>query len=279
MWTHDETQFLLKNYRELGANKCAEVLSNKTKKAIINKASRLGLKSEVKKSALTSYISWLKISEFELLEPFTKTSDLLLHRHKLCAYEWKVRPNNLSKGQGCPNCSKLSQYTNESYALKLIHTQFEALEDIKGVEAKILHRHKVCGNEWLVRPKDILRGQNCPKCSKNNYSKISIEWLNSLHNSNILHAENGGEQIISGFKVDGYDPTTNTVYEFHGDAFHGNLDVYPPDYTCHPFDKSITADELFQKTFDKMDKISKVANLVYIWESDFKKGLEYVRFT
>lgn len=56
-------------------------------------------------------------------------------------------------------------------------------------------------------------------------------------------------------------------------------DETPPDYTCHPFDKSITADELFQKTFDKMDKISKVANLVYIWESDFKKGLEYVRFT
>ena len=51
MWTHDETQFLLQNYRELGANKCSLVLTNKSKSAIINKASRLGLKSEVKKSA------------------------------------------------------------------------------------------------------------------------------------------------------------------------------------------------------------------------------------
>ena len=279
MWTHDETQFLLENYRQIGANKCALILTNKSKGAIINKASRLGLKSGVKKSARESYNTWLSLSEFELLESFTKTSDLLLHKHKTCGYEWKVRPNNIIKGQGCPNCGKPSKYTQAKYVSKLLDTEFTVLESINGVDKKILHEHIVCGHKWKVRPSDILRGQNCPKCSKNNYSKISIEWIHSFNNPNILHAENGGEQIIAGFKVDGYDPSTNMVYEFHGDAYHGNLDVYSPDEFCHPFDKTKTADSLFQDTFERMNKIAEYSDITYIWENDYKKGLDSVRFT
>ena len=48
------------------------------------------------------------------------------------------------------------------------------------------------------------------------YSKQSISWLNSLGNPNIKHALNGGEQIICGAKVDGFDEKTNTVYQYHG---------------------------------------------------------------
>ena len=219
------------------------------------------------------------MSDFELLETFTKTSDLLLHRHKVCGHEWRVRPNNLMKGQGCPSCGKPSKYNQITYESRLLDTEFIVLEPINGVGQKILHEHKICGHIWKARPSDILRGQNCPKCSKNNYSRISIEWLKSFSNPNILHAENGGEQIIAGFRVDGYDPITNTVYEFHGDAYHGNLEIYAPDAFCHPFDKTKTADSLFQETFERMNKIAKYANIIYIWENDYKKGLDSVRFT
>lgn len=279
MWTHDDTQFLIENYRELGANKCSEIL-NRTKTSVRNKASRLGLKSEVKKSGKDKYLVWLNTSEFELVEEFNLTSTPTLHRHIVCGYEWKVRPNNLmTKASSCPNCGKLSKHTDETYLQRLNDTGFEVLEPIEGVNQKILHKHTVCGHEWLVRPSDILSGQNCPKCSKRNYSKIAIEWLNSFNNPNILHAENGGEQSIAGYKVDGYDPFTNTVYEFHGDAYHGNLELYNPEDTCHPFDKTTTADQLFDKTAEKMIDLSKLANVIYIWESDYKRGFKYEQFT
>ena len=37
----------------------------------------------------------------------------------------------------------------------------------------------------------------------------------------IRHALNGGEQKVCGHYVDGYDPETKTVYEFHGCYWHG----------------------------------------------------------
>lgn len=49
------------------------------------------------------------------------------------------------------------------------------------------------------------------------YSKKSIAWIESLQNPNIVHAMKGGGEVkICGAKVDGYDPTTPTVYQYHG---------------------------------------------------------------
>ncbi len=193
MWTLDETQFLLDNYYTLGANKCSEAL-NKTKISVRNKASRLGLKSGVKKSGKDSYLAFLSGTDFQLLETFTMSSDLLLHEHKICGHKWKVRPNNIQKGQGCPGCGKVAKLSDEQYTERLLNTTFRHLTPYLRSDTKIMHKHTVCGYEWEVRPHDILSGQNCPKCSKRNYSSIAIEWLNSFNNPNILHAENGGKK-------------------------------------------------------------------------------------
>lgn len=70
--------------------------------------------------------------------------------------------------------------------------------------------------------------------------------------------------------VDGYDPTTNTVYEFHGDFWHGNPEVYDSD-KMNPLVKK-TFGQLYQRTLDKDNLIrSHGYNLVIIWESDWKK--------
>ena len=55
---------------------------------------------------------------------------------------------------------------------------------------------------------------------KEQYSKISISWLESLPNaSNIQTAIRGGEEKICGARVDGYDPVNRIVYQFHGYVF------------------------------------------------------------
>ena len=54
------------------------------------------------------------------------------------------------------------------------------------------------------------------------FSKESIQWLKTLPEyENIRHGLNGGEVKILGRKVDGYDSTTNTVYQFYGCFWHG----------------------------------------------------------
>jgi len=67
----------------------------------------------------------------------------------------------------------------------------------------------------------------CIKCAKIGYSKVAIEWMESIMDENniyIQHAENNGEHILDNTKirVDGYCHETNTVYEFHGDYWHGH---------------------------------------------------------
>ncbi|KAK7580532.1 hypothetical protein V9T40_001161 [Parthenolecanium corni] len=53
------------------------------------------------------------------------------------------------------------------------------------------------------------------------YSKQAMAWLYSLQNDSIKHALNGGEQIICGAPVDGYDPVIRVIYQFHGCYWHG----------------------------------------------------------
>ena len=73
------------------------------------------------------------------------------------------------------------------------------------------------------------------------------------------------------FKTDGYDPKTNTIYEFLGDYWHGNPKV-------HDFDKvnvknGFSFKELNQKTFERFDEIKKLGyNIKYIWENDYNKN-------
>jgi hypothetical protein len=280
LWTLDDTQFLLDNYHSFGLNKCAEIL-NKTKGSVKCKASRLGLKSSSTKSAIAkeSYLKYLIVeTKFELLEPYILSNVKVLHKHLICGHIWKVSPNNIRKGQGCPGCGKAAKLSNQQYVNRISYTNFRALSPYSGSETKILHKHILCEHEWLVRPHDILQGQNCPKCSKNNYSKVAINWLNSFNNKDILHAENGGEYSIAGLKVDGYDPKMNTAYEFHGDVYHGNLEIFNENDFCHPFNKTITAGELWENTFNKMLKVSKEASVIYIWEKEYRDGKTFSRF-
>ena len=67
-----------------------------------------------------------------------------------------------------------------------------------------------------------------------NFSKISIMWLNYLSNgNNIKHALNGGEKELTigdkTYKVDGFCKETNTVHEFYGCFWHGCPNCYKPN--------------------------------------------------
>jgi len=114
-------------------------------------------------------------------------------------------------------------------------------------------------------------GSGCPKCVSS-ISYISSRWLDSLGvPDDKKHRE--VTKLIPGrkFRVDGFIPETNTVYEFYGDDVHGNPRLYNLD------DKNrfgITYRDAYQKTVDR-EKIFKEAGfgLVTIWESDFRRQL------
>jgi len=106
------------------------------------------------------------------------------------------------------------------------------------------------------------------------YSKQSISWINSFGNPNIKHALNGGEQIICGAKVDGFDKETNTVYQYHGCFWHGCRKCFSED-TINNVNKEEMGD-LYEKTKERSNQIREARyNLVEMWECKWIKSPEY----
>lgn len=123
-------------------------------------------------------------------------------------------------------------------------------------------------------PDNHLSGrQGCNKCSKRGYSKSQIHWLNFVskyNNINIQHAENGNEyKITSKLSADGFCKETNTIYEFHGDLWHGNPKIFNPEEVSY---FGIKYGDLYKKTVDRENKIKKMGYIVIsMWESEWNK--------
>lgn len=68
------------------------------------------------------------------------------------------------------------------------------------------------------------------------------------------------------FNVDGFEPTTKTVYEFLGDYFHG-----------HPITRP--NNKLFTETNNRFIKLKQLGySVAYCWENDFKTDKKFIRY-
>ena len=119
---------------------------------------------------------------------------------------------------------------------------------------------------------NYLKKLEIPIRSYYHYSYKCIQWLESVmqsDNIHIQHALNGGEYQIPGtrYKADGYCKETNTIYEFHGDYWHGNPEIYESDIINES--TQCTMGGLYQKTMEKEEKIKELGyNLVVMWENN-----------
>ena len=124
-----------------------------------------------------------------------------------------------------------------------------------------------------------------------NQSKAAFQWLyfeehqipkDGACPDRIRHARNGSEQrVMAGgdfFFVDGFDPVSNTIYEFHGCLWHGCR-------RCHPRERNIktsvnadrTLNEVYTATRVKMQTLrSEGYRIKEMWECQWKRQLEDV---
>lgn len=140
-------------------------------------------------------------------------------------------------------------------------------------------------HSWKASVFSYFVKRQCPICMPKGYSKISLDWLKEVSNEfgiNIKHARNGGEFIISHpsprkrfYRCDGYNKESRTVYEFDGDAIHGNLDIFEPNSRPSKYtDKN--AAKLYRYSKIRKRRMQKLGyNVVSIWASDYNKGHLY----
>lgn len=200
--------------------------------------------------------------------------------------EFQQKPTqHINTGCGCEKCgfkiiSNKLKSNNEEF-IKKSNSIYNNKYDYSNINYVNNHTYiKIkCNNHGIIfqqQPQKHLDGnEGCPKCKNNGYSKEQIKWLEFLSKFNniyIQHALNEGEYKIpkTKYKADGYCKENNTIYEFNGGLWHGDLRIYNPK-DINPITNT-TFGELYNKTLNKEKKIKELGyNLIVIWEYDWKK--------
>lgn len=175
---------------------------------------------------------------------------------------------------GCPSCyriaaSDLNLTKKEDIIEKFRQTHGNVYDYSQVVYKGVFEKVEIIcpkHSSFYQTPKNHIAGNGCKKCTKH-ISGISKEWFKTLDNEVIFEymlPEN--KNLI----VDGYDPDTNTVYQFHGDYWHGNPDVY--DQNKIHGHRNKTYGELYNNTMRIDNEIKSYGyNLVTMWENDYRR--------
>jgi formylmethanofuran dehydrogenase subunit E len=190
----------------------------------------------------------------------------------LCNEIFNQTPGNHLHGNGCPTCYYNSKFSNKEEFIKqaiIVHKNNFNYDNIIYISSKIKINIlcNKCNNYFNQNPCNHLQGQGCPFCI-NYISKSEILWLDSLS----ISKENRQYNIYIDkklYKVDGFNPDTNTVYEFYGDYWHGN----PIKFNSKDINLSTntTFEFLYEKTIKREITLKNNGfNVISIWESDWK---------
>ena len=101
-------------------------------------------------------------------------------------------------------------------------------------------------------------------------------WVQHSEGKRILHAGNQREyQVSIGANktyVDGFDPSTNTIYEFNGYFFHGCFTCFDNRDQTHPKLNHKTMAEVYHSTMQRIAHLQYAGyNVVVMWECTWKQ--------
>lgn len=145
---------------------------------------------------------------------------------------------------------------------------------------------KKYGVEHVLQNKEIKAKavKTCIQNGSQNYSKISqkLFWLlyndmNECDKEKIyfgeLNKEFGRKINNHSYFFDFVDSKRKKIIEFNGDIFHANPSLYNENDRPNPYDKSLTAKEIWENDKFKKNEIEKQGfEIFYVWENDFRNN-------
>jgi hypothetical protein len=197
--------------------------------------------------------------------------------------DFEQTPTAHLRGDGCIKCSILKKTISTDEFISRSNIIHGNKYDYSAVVYTGAHNYvsiicKTHGEFKQTPAQHTHRANGCPRCVPK-YSKQQIAWLKFLsvyYNINIQHAENGGEYKVENIRADGFCPETHTIYEYHGNYWHGNPALYNPESINTKVNK--TFGELYQKTIEREKRIVSLGfKLVTIWETDWLNLNKFVK--
>lgn len=198
--------------------------------------------------------------------------------------------NHLYGMHGCNECGKIrttnAHVLNEEQIAEKLN-KFRRIHNNRYQYGKIFRENLVLWLE-IICPKhgshitrffNHEKGHGCPSCTSVS-SRVQIQWLEyrAIRDGFIQHSNNFGEYVVPNTKfcVDGYQKDTNTIYEFQGDYWHGNPDIY--DLAAMNKTVNETFGILYFNTVAKNNLLkNKGYNVIEMWENKWRKGINAVK--
>lgn len=156
--------------------------------------------------------------------------------------------------------------TQHAYKYSYLSSEYTGLRD------KVVITCDLHGNFMQTPNSHLHSGAGCPKCT-HIVSNKERQWLAFLkipddeYHRQVTLKING-----SWVKVDGYDPDTQTIYEFLGDFWHGNPKKY--DATAFNNVTKTTFGQLYANTLNRTNNLIKAGyKVICLWESDFNEEM------
>lgn len=136
------------------------------------KFKRSGSKRKTNKQ-FTSEVYELVGSQYVFLDKYKNYVTSLRVKHHVCGETYSVTPSGFFQGRRCPNCSPFAKKTTEEFKKEVENLEFgryTLLSKYVNDSEIVVIKHKVCGQEYRVKPTNFIQGQRCPNCR---YKKVS----------------------------------------------------------------------------------------------------------
>ena len=192
-------------------------------------------------------------------------------------------PDNFIHGHGCSKCgwestSNQQRYTTDKYKIialdihgenrfdytDVVYTNMKSIISLRCIK----HNHKFDTVAELHITAPVTGG--CCHCRKfiTKTSKMCDNWLNDAEKKSGYIFQREWNIPYTKYIADAYCTETNTIYEFQGDFWHGNPNLYDSN-AINPV-KKCTFRELYNKTSVKTNVIKGLGyNFIEIWEYDW----------
>ena len=180
------------------------------------------------------YTKYPDKKDYKFKSEYTNTNTKIEIFHPVCGNTFSMRPRELMQGNECPTCSRNEVSINKTFTMEEFKTKFyekypEKLtyafpeKDYVNTDVKIKVLHTKCNTEYMIRPRELMQGNECPTCSKKNTtSQGELELRQFVQ-------ENYSGEILCNHKglfenklrsVDMYLPELKIVIEFDGVYWH-----------------------------------------------------------
>ena len=118
-------------------------------------------------------VAQLSKGEYKVLPPYVNSKTKMEFIHLTCGSHFKMKFNAFQQGQRCPVCaskhrSKLRTMTNDEFVKQVESiwgNEYTLLSEDVNSDTPIKVKHNKCGNIYMTRPADFIRGHGCLKCS------------------------------------------------------------------------------------------------------------------